>query len=619
MTSTAPPYRAEHAAPSPPAEPARPHLPPMPTPAWAGWAGAVLLAVFAGVLRFIRLGEPPSIYFDETYYAKDAYSLLEFGYEHETLENADDLLARGGRDLWTGGADFVVHPPAGKWMIALGDWLWGLTPFGTSMTPEGWRVAAALFGALSVLVLVRVAVRMTRSWLLGCAAGLLLALDGLHFTMSRIAMVDVFLTFWVLAGFACLLVDRDRMRERLLADPTAAWLGVRWWRLAAGLCFGLAVGTKWSALFFIAAFGLLTVAWDFGARRSAGQRGDGGGRWSSILTGRAPEGGAAAGRETLLAVRTAALLVLCALVGAALAVLVWAALGAGPAAVAAVLLVLSAVGLAFALRRSLLLRCWLLFDAVPAFLQTVVVAAGVYLASWAGWFATAGGYGRQYGAEHPLPALERLPDWLSGPIDAVRGLAVYHSQMMQFHSTLDAPHDYASRPWEWIVMRTPVAFFYEGDQTGCGAAKCSSAILAIGTPVLWWLSVAALVVMAGWWLVYRDWRAGAVLLAVAAGWLPWFAYPDRTMFVFYALPFLPFLVLAMVLALGLAMGDDGAGPDYLPGRRIFGGIVFGVVMLLVIIDFAYMYPVLSAELMPYEAWRERMWFETWIFGNAGGE
>src|SRR5690606_41744626 len=126
---------------------------------------------------------------------------------------------------------------------------------------------------------------------------------------------------------------------------------------------------------------------------------------------------------------------------------------------------------------------------------------------------------------------------------------------------------------------------------GGGGARCAPAVLGGGSPVLGWLSVAALVGMAGWWLVCRDWRAGAVLLAVAAGWLPWFAYPDRTMFVFYALPFLPFLVLAMVLALGLAMGDDDAGPDYLPGRRIFGGIVFGVVMLLVIIDFAYMYPV----------------------------
>ena len=36
------------------------------------------------------------------------------------------------------------------------------------------------------------------------------------------------------------------------------WLGWRWWRLAAGVCLGLCTGTKWSGLFFLVAFGLLT-------------------------------------------------------------------------------------------------------------------------------------------------------------------------------------------------------------------------------------------------------------------------------------------------------------------------------------------------------------------------
>ena len=43
---------------------------------------------------------------------------------------------------------------------------------------------------------------MTRSTLLGCVAGLLLALDGLEFVMSRTALLDIFVMFWVLAAFA---------------------------------------------------------------------------------------------------------------------------------------------------------------------------------------------------------------------------------------------------------------------------------------------------------------------------------------------------------------------------------------------------------------------------------
>ncbi|MDQ4007213.1 MAG: phospholipid carrier-dependent glycosyltransferase, partial [Actinomycetota bacterium] len=53
--------------------------------------------------------------------------------------------------------------------------------------------------------------------------------------------------------------------------PVRAML-LRPWRLAAGVCFGLACGTKWSAVFVLAAFGLLVWAWDCGARRAIGVR-----------------------------------------------------------------------------------------------------------------------------------------------------------------------------------------------------------------------------------------------------------------------------------------------------------------------------------------------------------
>ena len=74
--------------------------------------------------------------------------------------------------------------------------------------------------------------------------------------------------FWVLAAFGCLIVDRDRARALLAAGRMN--LGLRPWRIAAGLCLGAACATKWSGLYYVAAFGLLTVLWDVGARRSAG-------------------------------------------------------------------------------------------------------------------------------------------------------------------------------------------------------------------------------------------------------------------------------------------------------------------------------------------------------------
>jgi len=242
----------------------------MPGSAFWGWAGPLLVTAFGTFLRFDRLSDPHAVIFDETYYVPDALGILRFGVEHNYVSNRNSLLIRGDPHIFKSGGEFVAHPPFGKILIAAGEWLFGLTPF-------GWRFAVAVVGSLSILLLARIARRMTRSTLLGCVAGLLLALDGLEFVMSRTALLDIFVMFWVLAAFGCLVVDRDVYRERLAralpahpGEDHAPYTGFRWWRLAAGVCLGLAVGSKWNGVWFIPAFGAMSFAWDVGARRAAG-------------------------------------------------------------------------------------------------------------------------------------------------------------------------------------------------------------------------------------------------------------------------------------------------------------------------------------------------------------
>ena len=182
--------------------------------------------------------------------------------------------------------EYVVHPPVGKWMIAAGMWLFGAD------NPFGWRFGAALTGTLSIFLLALIAQKLFRSLTLGAVAGVLLAVDGHHLVMSRTSLLDIFLMFWILAAFGALLMDRDDGRRRLAArlgrqaaaSATGRPSGAAAHRpgpgsasgggaLAAGVCLGLAVGTKWSALFFLAGFGLLTVFWDLSARRIAGVHG----------------------------------------------------------------------------------------------------------------------------------------------------------------------------------------------------------------------------------------------------------------------------------------------------------------------------------------------------------
>jgi dolichyl-phosphate-mannose-protein mannosyltransferase len=496
-------------------------VPPLMGSAAWGWAGPLLVTAFGTFLRFDRLSKPPSIVFDETYYVGDADGILKHGAEINHLSNADALLARGSTHILGTGGEFVVHPPLGKVAIAGGEWLFGLTPF-------GWRFAAALVGSLSILMTARIARRMTRSTLLGCVAGLLLALDGLEFVMSRTALLDIFVMFWVLAAFGCLVIDRDRARALIAAaaesgSPGGAGpaLGIRWWRVLAGVCLGAATASKWNGIYFIAAFGCLAIAWDLGARRAAG--------FASYVRGALVKDGS-----------------------------------------------------------------WL-----PISFGLVPIAA--YLASYSGWFASSAGYDRHWAAQHGnhTPVLSALDS-----------LYQYTRAMWHFSVTLTAGHPYKSQPWTLLTLSRPVSFFYATPKT-CGASSCSQEVLAIGTPLIWWAGIPALLVCVVLWLTRRDWRAGAVLAAIAAGWLPWFWFAwhdDRTMFYFYAVAFDPFLVIAITLCLGLIIGPVRASQ----ARRTTGAVLAGAYLLAVLADFYYLYPVLAAKIIPYSSWLARMWYHGWI-------
>ncbi|WP_250290947.1 dolichyl-phosphate-mannose--protein mannosyltransferase [Streptomyces atroolivaceus] len=516
---------------------------------WAAWGGPLLVALVAGVLRFWNLGSPKAVIFDETYYAKDAWALVNQGYEGSWPKDVDKLILNDPSlvDIPVD-PGYVVHPPVGKWIIGFGEQLFGFTPF-------GWRFMVALLGTVSILMLCRIGRRLFRSTFLGCLAGTLLAVDGLHFVMSRTALLDLVLMFFVLAAFGCLLIDRDRSRRKLAAAlpvdeegllrPDAhiaetLRLGWRPWRIAAGLMLGLAFATKWNGLYILAAFGVMAVLWDVGARRTAG---------------------------------------------------------------------------AVQPYRAVVLR-----DLLPAFVSTVPVAIGTYVASWTGWIVTDKGYYRNWAAtEGKGGSWTWLPDWL-------RSLWHYEYQVYEFHVGLTSGHTYESNPWSWIVLGRPVSYFYEEktcltSETG----KCAREVLALGTPLLWWAACVALLYVLWRWFFRRDWRAGAIACGVAAGWVPWFFYQERTIFLFYAVVFVPFLCLAVTMMIGALLGPAaGTGTEHRLGtetgtadptgerRRTLGAIAAGVLVLLIVWNFVYFWPIYTATSIPDDSWRDRMWLDTWV-------
>lgn len=499
------------------------------------WLAPLLTVVLGGVLRFSGLSHPDAVVFDETYYVKDSYSLLLHGYERRWPEGADEQFVAGTPPEALDSPSYVVHPPAGKWLIAAGMWLLGVED------PAGWRFAAAVAGTLSIALVCAAGWLLFRSVTVATLAGLFTAVDGLHIVQSRLAMLDVFLMLFVLLAFVLLLLDRGQARRRLAARLGAAadvlpdaqllrrvawgpWLGVRWWRVAAGVACGLAVGVKWSALFLVAGLGLLTLVWDLNARRAAGIR-----HW--FLAG-------------------------------------------------------------------------VLKDGVPAFLAVVGTGAVAYTATWAGWFASAGAYHRTWAEDHPGEGVQ----WLPAPL---RSLWAYHVSAYDFHSGLGTEHSYEALPWLWLTLGRPTSYFYESPErgaAGCTAENCSQAILNIGNPLLWWTGIAAILVTVWLWAVRRDWRAGALTGVFAAGYLPWFLYPERTMYYFYALPVQPYLMLMLAGMLGLVLGRPGSTL----ARRRAGIAVVGLFTAAALLLSAHFAPLWYAETVRYDQWRDRMWFDAWI-------
>ncbi len=540
---------------------------------WVQWAAGLAAALFAFGLRLYHLGSPRTFEFDETYYAKDAWSLINHGYVREYVDKVggqdvnDALLDGRTTGVWGEDPSLIVHPEAGKWLIGLGEKAFGMDPF-------GWRIAAAVVGSLMVLVMCRLALRLTGSLTLSLVAGLLLSLDGLHLVLSRLALLDIFLAFFLLCGVSCVVNDRYWMRARLgrqlegsgTAFQDRGWGPVRglllWrpWLLAGGVAFGLALGTKWTAIFPLAAFGLLTWAWSASARRAAGVR--------------------------------------------------WAVLR-------------SAV-----------------VDGVPAFGYLVVVGLMVYVATWTGWLVHAGAYEESLSATQYTrfaaegPCVDGEPDnelndaeWPTATeadasgfgevTQSLRSLAYYHQDLYNFHAHFlnCSTHTYQSDPLGWLLLNRPVGVAADTGiapaTRGCDApagSDCIRQVLLIGNPMIWWGGVLALLYAVVRWLGGRDWRFGLAVVGAGSTWLPWLAYDDRPIFLFYAIAILPFVVLALTLTLGRIIG-----PSRRPSRRrTVGVIIAGAYFVLVLINFAWFWPIWTNELLTKSQWLDRVWFERWI-------
>jgi dolichyl-phosphate-mannose--protein O-mannosyl transferase len=250
------------------------------------------------------------------------------------------------------------------------------------------------------------------------------------------------------------------------------------------------------------------------------------------------------------------------------------------------------------------LRAAVVKDGLYAVAPFVLLPIVLYVVAWTGWFVSDGKHAYDHDRYvHPGQS------WWAHDRAVFGGWLRYQWEIYDFHRHLSAAHPYLSRPWGWLLLARPVSYFYAAPQGACGAGNtCAQEVLAIGTPAIWWVAIPALVVTA-WRMIGRlDWRAAAILVTFAAGYLPWF-WADaqhRTMFLFYLLPDVPFMVLALTLGIGLALGSARVSAL----RRTLGTVGAGAYLLAVLANFAYFMPVLSGGVLTYDQWRHRIWLDS---------
>ncbi len=165
-----------------------------------------------------------SMYFDEIYHART-------GYEHAHALSTYE---------WT-------HPPLGKVLMSWCIRLMGMTPF-------AWRFAGTLAGVLMLPAIYILAMQLFKRTKFAVFATLLLALDCMHFTQTRIATIDSFPVLFMMVMF--LFMARwmqmnfltQRLRDTLV--PLAL----------SGLFMGLAIASKWIGCYGAVGLALLFFA-----------------------------------------------------------------------------------------------------------------------------------------------------------------------------------------------------------------------------------------------------------------------------------------------------------------------------------------------------------------------
>lgn len=392
----------------------------------------VLVVLLAAIGRFWRLGIPNTYMFDEVYHAFTAREML-----------------KGNKAAWEwwntppqGFAYEWSHPPLAKELM--------MTTLSLVNSSLGWRIPGAFLGTLSVILVFTIAWEVFRNRSIAILSAALFSLDTLPLVMSRIGMNDAYFLFFLLL---------------------AVWMLLRGNYLLMGVAWGLAVASKWTAIYFL---GFVLFVW--------------------------------------------------------LASRLWRST-----------------------RRTLLLA-----------VSCLLIAPTIYLFSYLPFFTWG----------HTPAQFNEL-----------------QHQMWWYHTGLKATHPYQSQWWSWPLTLRPVwiAVDYQNNTI--------ANVYAQGNPLLYWVSILAILTAVGVAIKYRVWSLGVIIVGYGIFFLPW-AFSPRIMFIYHYLPSTPFLAILTAWFI-VFLWHRGM-------RKFAGGLFF-----LIVLAFIFFYPHVTSFTIPNEVDKFFYWFPSW--------
>ena len=238
------------------------------------------------------------------------------------------------------------------------------------------------------------------------------------------------------------------------------------------------------------------------------------------------------------------------------------------------------------------------------FLLMVPLGAATYLATWTGWFATSGGYDRQW----IQGGGQRWTGPLAGVPTALQNWWHYQTEIWGYDINERTPHSYQANPFTWLFLVRPTSMWFKDYGNGTAGE-----ILELANPLIWWAATAAAFFLLVFVIVQAIrgrsvWREALVLTGLAAGYLPWLLYLNRTIFQFYSITFEPYLLLCLVAAIRLLLGTRH-DPEW---RRLQGLRVVGVFLGLCVLLSIFFFPMWTGMTIPRWYLQLHFWFPTWI-------